>query len=187
MPSPRPSTPAPDPRSDPVVPSDPSAASAPVGRAPTRTVAGHVALVLGLALLTVPRVVLHDLHVIDEGTAVNSLLVFVPLVAWIGVVVALAVRSRAPRIPNPFGTLVFTGFVSGVLLVLVHQILWTQNLGASTPVLGGNLADLDPGLQALVFRVSAVFSGLALGTFLGVVTGGAAWVLTRLVTRMRRD
>ncbi|WP_326639701.1 hypothetical protein OG884_33965 [Streptosporangium sp. NBC_01755] len=34
--------------------------------------------IIGLALLAAPRVVLHDLDVIHEGTFVNALFVFVP-------------------------------------------------------------------------------------------------------------
>src|SRR5690625_6799813 len=48
-----------------------------------------------LALLGVPRVVLHDLGVIHEGTAPNLLLVVAPPLVWIAVV--LAARVRRPR------------------------------------------------------------------------------------------
>ncbi|HLS32140.1 MAG TPA: hypothetical protein VK039_00995, partial [Brevibacterium sp.] len=53
--------------------------------------------ILGLALLAAPRVVLHDLGIITEGTAVNSVLVFVPLAVWIVVPLLLTV-------PRPFLT-----------------------------------------------------------------------------------
>src|SRR5690625_7970466 len=45
-----------------------------------------------LALLGVPRVVLHDLGVIHEGTAPNLLLVVAPPLVWI------AVRSEERRV-----------------------------------------------------------------------------------------
>src|SRR5699024_6490245 len=41
--------------------------------------------IIALALLAVPRVVLHDLGVITEGTWVNAIFVFVPPLIWIAV------------------------------------------------------------------------------------------------------
>src|SRR5690625_1553289 len=70
-----------------------------------------------LALLGVPRVVLHDLGVIHEGTAPNLLLVVAPPLVWIAVVLAARVR-------RPFLTLLVTGALYGVLLGLVHQLRW---------------------------------------------------------------
>ncbi len=52
-------------------------------------------VLVGLALLAVPRAVLHDLEIIHEGTAVNALLVAVPLLIWIVVVVRARSRSRS--------------------------------------------------------------------------------------------
>src|SRR5699024_935889 len=62
-----------------------------------------------LALLGVPRVVLHDLGVIHEGTAPNLLLVVAPPLVWIAVVLAARVR-------RPVLTLLVTGALYGVLL-----------------------------------------------------------------------
>lgn len=129
-----------------------------------------VLAMLGLALLGVPRVVLHDLGLLHEGTAPNLALVAVPLLVW--VVVGL-------RVARPFTTLLLVGLLHGVMLVLTHQLLWSVSFDGSPPRLGGNLADLDPTLQAVILRLASVPSGLVTGALLGAVTGAAAWLLTR--------
>lgn len=131
-----------------------------------------------LALLAVPRVVLHDLHVIEEGSAVNALLVFGPPVVWIAVVL------RA-RVANPFLTLLAVGAWYGLFLALGHQLLWETSFGDDPPRLGGNLAGrLSPGAEELVLRAFATVSSLFTGVLVGAVTGLAGWGLTRL-TRSR--
>ena len=134
--------------------------------------------VLGLALLAVPRVVLHDLDMIHEGTAINALFVFVPPVVWIGVVLWR-------RVPNPFVTLLVVGLAYGVFLALGHQLLWSGNVGANPPRLGGNLADLDPSIQEVIFRVFATISSLFTGLIVGAISGLIAWGL-QVVTRSGR-
>ena len=42
-----------------------------------------VPVIILLAALAIPRVVTHDLYIFPEGSFVNSLLVFVPLVVWL--------------------------------------------------------------------------------------------------------
>jgi hypothetical protein len=67
------------------------------------------------------------------------------------------------------------------MLAVVHQLLWVAAFDGNPPSLGGNLEGvLDPGLEAVVFRVSAFFSSLATGTVLGAVVGAVAWVIERL-------
>lgn len=131
---------------------------------------------LGLALLGIPRVVLHDLDLLHEGTAVNMLFVAVPPLVWI----AVAVWRRVDR---PFTTLLLVGLLHGAMLVLAHQLLWNAAFDGTPPRLGGNLADLDPALQAVILRAASVPSGLVTGALLGAVTGAVAWVLSR----WRRD
>ncbi|GIG87954.1 hypothetical protein [Plantactinospora endophytica] len=129
---------------------------------------------IGLALLAVPRVVLHDLDVIQEGDFVNLLLVFVPPVIWIMV-------ALAARVPKPFLTLLVVGGLYGVFLALVHQLLWDRS-GAADATLGGNLEnELSPGTEELVIRVFATFSGLLTGLLVGAVAGLVAWGASRLV------
>jgi hypothetical protein len=126
----------------------------------------------GLALLGLPRVVLHDLGLVHERTFVNLLLVVVPPVVWISVVL---VR----RVPNPFLTLLVVGLLYGVLLALTHQFLWSVAFD-ERPTLGGNLSDLAPGVQAVIVRFFAAISSLFTGVIVGVVTGLIAWGLSRL-------
>lgn len=138
-----------------------------------------VLAVIGLALLAVPRVVLHDLDVIHEGTVVNALFVFVPPVVWIA-----AVLWR--RVPNPVVTLLAVGVLYGIVLALGHQMLWHLSVGQDPPRLGGNLADIDPAVQTVILRAAAAVSSLVTGTVVGVVTGLIAWALRALTGPARR-
>lgn len=134
------------------------------------------AAILGLALLAVPRVVLHDLALIAPGTFANAALVLVPPLIW--VLVALG-----RRVPNPFLTLLVVGLWYGVLLAVTHQLLWGISFGDSPPTLGGNLAGTDPALENVVLRVFAAGSSLATGTLVGAVAGLVAWLLQAVTRR----
>jgi hypothetical protein len=111
---------------------------------------------------------------------VLRLLVFVPLVIWLTVVLAR-------RVPNPFLTLVVIGFAYGVMLAIGHQKLWVAAWDGNSPSLGGNLEGvLVPGLEAVVFRMSAFFSSLMTGTLVGAVVGLVAWAIERAAVMTRR-
>lgn len=125
-----------------------------------------------LALLAAPRVVLHDLGIIQEGTFVNALFVFVPPLVWVAVVLW-------QRVPNAFLTLLVVGFVYGVFLMLGHQLLWNMSWEGDPPTLGGNLADLPGWAHAVITRGFAALSSLVTGTLVGAVAGLVAWVLAR--------
>ena len=126
----------------------------------------------GLALLAVPRVILHDLDIVQEGDVVNLLLVFVPPLIWI-VVVILA------RVPKPFLTLLAVGALYGVFLALGHQVLWEQSMG-DAPGLGGNLEGrLSPGVEEFVIRMFATVGSLFTGLLVGAVSGLVAWGVAR--------
>lgn len=124
--------------------------------------------IVGLALLAALRVPLHDLDVIEEGSFVNSLLVFVPPVVWIAVAVL-------KRVPNPLLTLLAIGLCYGILLALGHQILWAESFGDDPPQLGGNLSDVDPTLEAVILRSFAAVSSLFTGLIVGAISGLVAW------------
>lgn len=134
---------------------------------------------IGLALLAAPRVILHDLDIIHEGTAINALFVFLPPVVWI--VVALAARVR-----NPFVTILAIGFCYGVFLALGHQLMWGVSFANDPPQLRGNLAGLDPTIQTVIFRLFAVVSSLITGTVVGAIAGLVAWVSSALIRRTRQ-
>jgi hypothetical protein len=127
-------------------------------------------VLIGLAALAVPRVVLHDLGVIHEGTLVNGLFVAVPAVVWV-----LVVLVRRP--PRPFLALLVVGVLHGVFLAATHQLLWEQALAGATP---------DPDVPMVVLRLAAVLSGLATGAVTGAVCGAVAAGLCRLLPARAR-
>src|SRR5699024_1009298 len=97
-----------------------------------------------------------------------------PLV-WIAVVLAARVR-------RPFLTLLVTGALYGVLLGLVHQLLWGTAFPGGAPALGGNLTDLDPALHAVIVRAAAALSSVLTGVVVGALAGLLAEAV-RAVTR----
>ena len=125
---------------------------------------------VGLAALAVPRVVLHDLRVIEEGTFVNGLFVFVPLACWIA-----AVLWRRP--PHPFRTVVVIGAIYGVFLAAGHMLFW------DTAFDGGPFEDVDSSQEAAL-RGQVVVTSVLTGTAVGVITGAVALIFLRL-TRPR--
>ena len=126
-----------------------------------------------LAALTAIRVPLHDLGIVPDGSVVAGLLIFVPLTVWL-----LVVLLR--RVPNPFPALTVVGVAYGVMLAIIHQMLWGAAYHGNPPTLSGNLEGvLAPGPEAVVFRTSAFFS-IMTGTFVGAVVGGVAWVIEHL-------
>ncbi|MDR7312934.1 hypothetical protein J2S40_003992 [Nocardioides luteus] len=133
--------------------------------------------ILGLALLAAPRVPLHDLGIIEEGTFVNALFVFVPPLVWVAVAVI-------KQVPNPLLTLLAVGACYGILLALGHQLLWTESFGDDPPRLGGNLSGLDPTVESVIIRsfaaVSSVFTGLIVGAISGLVAWGVSGLRRRL-------
>ncbi len=131
-------------------------------------------MVVLLAAIAAIRVPLHDLGIVQEGSAAAALLVFVPLAVWVGVVLQR-------RVPNPLLTLTVVGFAYAVMLAVIHQLFWGAAFGGDTPSLGGNLEGvLAPGVEAAVFRVSAFFSNLVTGTMVGAIAGAVAWAIERL-------
>lgn len=116
---------------------------------------------------------MHDLGLIQEGTFANALLVFAPVLVWVLVAV---VR----RVPNPFLTLLSVGATYGVLLGIAHQVFWGANLGDNPPRLGGNLSDLAPGAQEVLFRGFTMISSLFTGVIVGAIAGLVAWGASRI-------
>jgi len=155
----------------------PIRSESPTAGTPKRRALGLPFIALaGLALLSVPRVILHDVGLLREGTFVNLLLVVIPPIVWITIVLWR-------RVPNPFLTLLVIGACSGVFLAIVHQVLWTVAFGDRPPALGGNLANLDPTLQELIIRGFAVVSSLFTGVLIGVVVGLIGWALGTALKR----
>lgn len=132
--------------------------------------------ILGLALLAVPRVVLHDLAILDSGSLANALFVFVPPVLWIVVAVWR-------RVPNAFLTILVIGALYGAFLAIGHQLFWEISFSDSVPRLGGKLTDVDPAIQAGIFRAFAAISSLFTGAIVGAITGLIAWGIQALFRR----
>ena len=132
-----------------------------------------VSVIILLAAIAAIRVPLHDLGIVPDRSVVAGLLVFVPLTIWLIVVL------RRP-IPNPFFALTAVGLAYGVMLAIIHQLLWTAAYDGNSPSLGGNLKGvLAPGLEVVIFRTSAFFSSVVTGTILGAIVGAIAWVIER--------
>lgn len=149
--------------------SDPSDGSPPTTPAPAArppVVGLPILAVLGLALLAVPRVIFHDLHLVEEKTFVNLLLVFVPLLVWIAVVLWA-------RVERPFTTLLTVGGVYGVFLAIAHQLLWNINLrGTSLDFSAGQAGFLEEAVARAAVGASSLVTGLVVGTVAGLVALG---------------
>jgi hypothetical protein len=112
-------------------------------------------LAIGLGLLAAPRAVLHDLDLVHEGTGLNALLVFVPLLIWVVVAVL--------RATEPFRLLLVAGTAYGVCLAVIHNLLWDGRASVPEPLA----------------RVAMTLSGLMTGLLVGAACGGVAWLITR--------
>ncbi|GAE30493.1 hypothetical protein JCM9152_1901 [Halalkalibacter hemicellulosilyticusJCM 9152] len=115
-----------------------------------------------LALLGVPRVIAHDLQLVEPGSFANSLLAIIPPLIWLAFVIWKGI--------SPFKPLVYIGVFYGVLLGITHQILWGVAF-ETAPTLGGNLSDLPPLAHSLITRVFGFVSSVLTGTLLGVIVG----------------
>ncbi|WP_433791479.1 hypothetical protein [Actinoplanes sp. CA-252034] len=114
-----------------------------------------IPLMIVLGLLAAPRAVLHDLGLIHEGTGLNALLVFVPLLIWVVVAVS--------RSPSPVRLLLGAGAVYGISLAVIHNALWNAETTVPEPLA----------------RVAATLSSLVTGLTVGAICGAVAWLLTR--------
>ncbi|RXZ82612.1 hypothetical protein EBB07_08905 [Paenibacillaceae bacterium] len=129
-------------------------------------------MLLLLALLGVPRVIAHDLQLVDPGGWINRLLVFIPPLIWLIVVL----RSKTTK---PFAALLFIGILYGILLAVTHQLLWNYAFD-QPPQLGGNLRHLSPAVGSLIARIFAFISSLATGTVVGILLGALGAAVKKL-------
>ncbi|MFD1412990.1 hypothetical protein [Oceanobacillus jeddahense] len=136
-----------------------------------------------LSLLGVPRVILHDLSIIEEGSVVNSILVFAPIIIWIAYIVLKNVNK-------PFLSLLLIGFFYGIFLAIVHQILWNVAMDTSIQ-LGGNFSNLPQAVSNIIVRTFAFFSGVTTGIIVGAITGAVGSLLNfvkkRFTPRQNKD
>jgi len=129
-----------------------------------------LAVIMGLTALAVPRIIAHDLGLVEPGSLANTALAVLPLVIW--VVVAM-LWSRRPLV-----SLFVAGGLLGVALALIHNLSWGAVFGDDPPSLGGALEGvLAPGLEEAVLRGAGTISSLATGLATGVICGLIAWGL----------
>lgn len=110
--------------------------------------------VVVLSLLTVPRLVLHDLDVMEDNSLLSGILGTLPYVLW--VVVPIARRYRRLFLP-----VLAAGLLSGVWLLIGHFLLWNIHW-AGHP---------NPPSKASVL-IPSIFVGLGMGAIVGLVTLG---------------
>ncbi len=128
---------------------------------------------VGLAMLSVPRVFAHDLGV-DSGP-VYGILTIGPLAVWI----LVALRAR---VPSPVLTLLAVGAIYGIALGIVHNILWDQVFADDEPMLG----DLDADTAEVPLRIAAFLSSVFTGVAVGVISGLIATGIRSVRSRTRR-
>lgn len=133
---------------------------------------------VALSLLGLPRVILHDLSVIEEGTFFNSLLVFIPVIVWI-----LYILRK--RVKAPFLAMLLLCIIYGMILGITHQVLWTQSFPEGVQ-LGGNLSELPVAATNTIIRGFAFLSSMTTGAVMGLVLGTVTWILNQSLNRMRK-
>ena len=132
-----------------------------------------VAIVL-LALLAVPRVVVHDLHILPLDSTLYKFLAVAPFAAWLAV--AIFRKNR-----RPIHDFMYLGLVFGVLLAVTHQLTWDASWGENLPRLHGNLEGrLNPVVEGLLLRAAAFVSSLFTGALLGVGVAFVAWLSSKV-------
>jgi len=130
-----------------------------------------------LAALTLPRVVVHDLGLIEIDSPVYTALAVAPLLVWL----LVAVFRKTQR---PFFDFMVLGVAYGVFLGLTHQILWDASWGGAPPHIGGNLTGkFNPVAESLILRAFALGSSIVTGVVFGAAFGVVAVVAMKLRSR----
>jgi hypothetical protein len=130
-----------------------------------------------LAALTLPRVVIHDLGLIEIDSPVYTALAVAPLLIWL----LVAVFRKTQR---PIFDFLVLGLAYGVFLGLTHQILWDASWGGNPPHIGGNLTGkFSPIVESLILRAFALGSSVATGLVFGAAFGLVAFLATKVRNR----
>jgi len=140
-----------------------------------------VAAIFGLAILAIPRAVVHDLRLMPLDSVGYKTLAIVPFALWF--IVAILRRTK-----KPFVDFLAVGLVSGILLGLAHQLTWEASWGSNLPHLHGNLeGKLNPLLESFLLRsatfISSVVTGLVFGAIFGVIASAASAIRTHAVQK----
>jgi hypothetical protein len=130
-----------------------------------------------LAALTLPRVVAHDLRLIQIDSPAYTVLAVAPLLVWL----LVAVFRKTQR---PFFDFLVLGLIYGLFLGLTHQVLWDASWAGNPPHMGGNLAGkLDPFVESLILRAFALGSSIVTGLVFGAAFGIVAFVAMKFRNR----
>lgn len=132
-----------------------------------------------LALLGLPRIVLHDLSIIEEGSLVNSILVFGPVVIWF---LYILVRNQEV----PVWSIFILSCFYGLILALTHQILWDESFPDGVK-LGGNLSHISIEVSTVIARFLALMSSLTTGLVLALILSGIMWVSSKVMGVFKRE
>lgn len=133
-----------------------------------------LAVLVVLALLTVPRVVLHDLHTISLDSPLYTTLAVAPFILWL--LVAIFRKNK-----RPVHDFLVLGLLFGILLAITHQLTWDASWGNNPPHLHGNLeGKLDPTIESLLLRGAAFISSLVTGVIFGGGVALVAWIVAKV-------
>ena len=136
-----------------------------------------LAYIVLLAALTLPRVVVHDLGLLEIDSPVYTILAVAPLLIWL----LVAVFRKTQR---PLVDFLVLGLAYGLFLGLTHQILWDASWGGNPPHIGGNLTGkLSPIAESLILRAFALGSSIVTGLVFGAAFGVVALLATKLRNR----
>lgn len=132
-----------------------------------------------LALLGLPRIVLHDLSIIEEGSLVNSILVFGPVVIWF---LYILVRNQEA----PVWSIFILSCFYGLILALTHQIFWHESFPEGVKF-GGNLSHILIEVSTVIARVFALISSLTTGLVLALILSGIMWVSCKVMEVFKHE
>lgn len=131
-------------------------------------------LLLGLALLSIPRVVVHDLEAVSFDSLVYKALAIVPLLIYLGV--ALFRKNK-----RPLYDFVVMGLLFGFFLALTHQVFWNAAFGDNPPRLGDNLeGQLSPATEEVLMRIATFISSIVTGVVTGLIFGVVALIAKKV-------
>lgn len=122
-------------------------------------------VLLLLALISVPRVIVHDLDMMSTDSILYQLMAVIPLAICLG----LAILRRNKR---PIYDFLVLGLFYGIFLAAVHLALWDVSWGNNPPALGDKLKDvLDPVAEVALFKAAVLHSSIVTGIVLGGIFG----------------
>lgn len=130
-----------------------------------------------LACLSMPRVVFHDLKLMPFDSTFYLFAAIAPLLVYL----AIAIFRDNKR---PIYDFFVLGVFYGVLLALIHLLLWDVAGSGHSLALGDKLANtLDPATEALAFKVAVAHSSVLTGIGIGLILGGISLASQKIKQR----